>query len=63
MQKTNLVVLKHQRKKVDSELRLNLVENNSTPLILLNKYLGIKIDQNLNWKHHVNNITIKLNTV
>ena len=33
MQKTNLVVLKHQRKKIDSELRLNLVENDSTPLI------------------------------
>ena len=26
------------------------------------KYLGIKIDENLNWKQQISNITIKLNT-
>ena len=25
--------------------------------------LGIEIDENLNWKHHVNDITVKLNRV
>ena len=25
------------------------------------KYLGIKIDENLNWKQHIHDITIKLN--
>ena len=25
------------------------------------KYLGIKIDENLNWKQHILDITIKLN--
>ena len=25
------------------------------------KYLGIKIDQYLNWQYHINNIAIKLN--
>ena len=24
------------------------------------KYLGIKIDENLNWKHHVNDVSTKL---
>ena len=25
------------------------------------EYLGIKIDENLNWKQHIHDITIKLN--
>ena len=24
------------------------------------KYLGIKIDENLNWKHHINEVSTKL---
>ena len=27
------------------------------------KYLGIKIDENLNWEQHINDIAIKLNRV
>ena len=25
------------------------------------KYLGVKIDRNLTWQHHVNDLSIKLN--
>ena len=27
------------------------------------KYIGIKIDENLYWKQHIHDITIKINTV
>ena len=48
MKKTELVIFKHQRKKLDSPSRSV-------------KYLGIKIHENLNWKQHIHDIAIKLN--
>ena len=55
MKKTELVIFKHQRKKLDSPNRKRLYPSKSV------KYLGIKIDENLNWKQHIHDITIKLN--
>ena len=31
------------------------------PTESVNKYLGVKIDTNLSWQYHVNDISIKLN--
>ena len=53
VQKTELVILKHQRKKINFS-RKRLYPTNSV------RYLGIRIDENLNWKH-VSDIAIKLN--
>ena len=60
VQKTELVIFKHQRKKLDSEVNVKL---NRRQLFLTDsvKYLGIKVDKNLNWKHHVSDIVIQLN--
>ena len=59
VQKTELVIFKHQRKKIDSEVRIKLSRKRLYPTDSV-KYLGVRIDENLNWKH-VSDITIKLN--
>ena len=47
------MIFKHQRKKLDSPMKV-------LPFKSV-KYLGIKIDENLNWKQHIHDIAIKLN--
>ena len=59
VQKTELVIFKHQRKKIDSEVRIKLSRKRLYPTDSV-KYLGVRIDENLNWKH-VSDIAIKLN--
>ena len=60
VQKTELVNFKHRRKKIDSEVKIKLSRKQ---LYLTDsvKYLGIRIDKNWKWKHHVTDIAIKLN--
>ena len=60
MQKIKLVFFKQQRKKIDSEVKINLRRKRrySTDSV---KYISIRIDEKLNWKHHVTDIAIKLN--
>ena len=60
VQKTELVIFKHQRKKIDSEVKIKLSRKRLYPTDSL-KYLGIRNDENLKWKHHVSDIAIKLN--
>ena len=46
MEKTELVIFKHQRKKLDTEIKIKL--NRKQPYHFQSvRYLGIKIDQNL----------------
>ena len=59
MKKTELVIFKHQRKKLDSPVKIKLICKRLYPSKSV-KYLGIKIDENLNWKQHIH-IAIKLN--
>ena len=59
MKKTELVIFKHQRKKLDSPVKIKLSCKRLYPSKSV-KYLGIKIDKNLNWKKHIH-IPIKLN--
>ena len=61
MQKTDLVIFKHQRKKIDSEVKIKLIRKRLYPTDS-GKYLGIRIDGNFNWKHYVSDIAIKLNS-
>ena len=58
--KTELVLFKPLRKKLDSDLKLVLNGKKLYPSSSV-KYLGIRIDSNLNWKDHSNLIAIKLN--
>ena len=61
VKKTDLVIFKHQRKKLDGPIKIKLNRKRLYPSKSV-KYLGIvKIDENLNWKQHIHNITIKLN--
>ena len=54
------MLFKHQRKKLDSPIKIEpsrkrLYASDSV------KHLGIKTDENLNWKQHINDIAKKLN--
>ena len=60
MKKTEFVVFKHQRKKLDSPMKIKLNRKRLYPSKSL-KYLGIKIGKNLNWKQHIHDIAVKLN--
>ena len=60
VQKTELVIFKHQRKKIDNEVKIKLSRTRLYPTDSV-IYLGIRIDENLNWKHHVSDNAIKLN--
>ena len=57
--KTEMILFKPTKKPLDSQLKLKL---NGKRLYQTSsvKYLGIKIDQYLNWQDHINNIAIKL---
>ena len=60
MKKDELVIFKHQSKKVDSpiKIKLNCKRFSSSKSV---KYLGIKTNENFNWKQHIHDIAIKLN--
>ena len=60
LQKTELVIFKHQRKKLDSEVKIKLNRKRLYPTDSV-KYLGIRTDKKLNWKHYVSDIAIKFN--
>ena len=58
--KTELVIFKHQRKKVDSPVKIKLI---CKKLYFSKsvKYLGIKINENFNWRQHIHDIAKNLN--
>ena len=60
VQKTELVIFKHQGKKIDSEVKIKLSRKRLYPTDRV-KYLDNRIDENFNWKQHVSDIIIKLN--
>ena len=60
VKKMVLVIFKHQRKKLDSQIKIKLNCKRLYPSKSV-KYLGIKINENFNWKQHIHDIAIKLN--
>ena len=58
--KTELVIFKLKKKKLECPIRTKLSRER---LYLSNsiRYLGVKIDENLNWKDHIHDIATKLN--
>ena len=60
VKKTELVIFKHQRKKLDSPIKIKLDRKRLYPFKWV-KHLGIKKDENLKWKQRIHDIAIKLN--
>ena len=59
VKKTGTIFFKSRRKKYEGviKLRLNRQRLHSSNNV---KYLAIRIDEKLNWKHHINDVSNKL---
>ena len=55
-----MVIFKSNQKKFEGDLKIKLCGKRLYPTESV-KYLGVKIDTNLSWQYHVNNLSIKLN--
>ena len=55
-----MVIFKSKRKKFESDLKVKLCSKRLYPT-KSSKYLGVKIDTNLSWQYHDNDLPIKLN--
>ena len=55
-----MVIFKSKQKKFEGDLKIKLCGKR---LYLTEnvKYLGVKIDSNLSWQYHINDLSIKLN--
>ena len=58
--KTEMILFKPVKKPLDCQLKLKLNRKRLYQTSSV-KYLGVKVDQYLNWQDHINNIAIKLN--
>ena len=59
VKKTEMVIFKSKQKKFEGDLKIKLYRKRLYPTESV-KYLGVKIDTNLNWEYHVNDLSIKL---
>ena len=55
-----MVIFKSKHKKFEGDLKIKLCGKRLYPTESV-KYLGVKIDTNLSWQYHVNDLSIKLN--
>ena len=55
-----MVIFKSKQKKLEGDLKIKLCGKRLYPTESV-KYLGVKIDTNLTWQHHVSDLSIKLN--
>ena len=55
-----MVIFKSKHKKFEGDLKIELCGKRLYPTESV-KYLGVKIDTNLSWQYHVNDLSIKLN--
>ena len=60
VKKTEMVIFKSKQKKFEDDLKIKLCGKRLYPTESV-KYLGVKIDANLSWQYHVNDLSIKLN--
>ena len=58
--KAGVILFKTKHKSCDTDLRLKLCRKRLYKTKYL-RYLGIKIDENLNWKIHLHDLASKLN--
>ena len=57
-----MVIFKSKQKKLEGDLKIKLCGKRLYPTESF-KYLLVKIDKNLTWHHHVNDLSIKLNRI
>ena len=55
-----MVIFKSKQKKFKGDLKIKLSGKRLYPTESV-KYLGVKIDTNLSWQYHVNDLSVKLN--
>ena len=57
--KTEIILFKTRNKNYDADLKIKLYRKriHASPYV---KYLGVFIEENLNWKIHINKISTKL---
>ena len=55
-----MVIFKSKQKKFERDLKIKLCGKRLYPTESV-KYLGAKLDTNLSWQYHVNDLSIKLN--
>ena len=55
-----MIIFKSKQKKLEGDLKIKLCGKRLYPTESV-KYLSVKIDTNLTWQHHVNDLSIKLN--
>ena len=60
VKKTERVIFKSKQKKLQGDLKIKLCGKELYPTESV-KYLRQKIDRNLSWQYHVNDLPIKLN--
>ena len=60
VKKTEMVIFKSKQKKFEGDLKIKLSGKRLYPTESV-KYLGVKIDTNLSWQYHVNDLSVKLN--
>ena len=60
VKKTEIVIFKSKQKKFEGDLKIKLSGKRLYPTESV-KYLGVKIDTNLSWQCHVNDLSVKLN--
>ena len=60
VKKTEMIIFKSKQKKLEGDLKIKLCGKRLHPTESV-KYLGVKIDANLTWQHHVNDLSTKLN--
>ena len=56
-----MVIFKSKRKKFNDTVKIKLSGKRIYPTASV-KYLGVKTDQHFTWQHHINDISIKLNS-
>ena len=65
IKKSNFVIFRPYQKKVDTQINIKLIDNDTGHLINLErkenvKYLGILIDSHLSWRNHIDYISLKI---
>ena len=55
-----MIIFKYKQKKLEGDLKMKLCGKRLYPTESV-KYLGVKIDINLSWQYHVNDLSTKLN--
>ena len=57
-----MVIFKSKQKKFEGDLKIKFCGKRLYPTESVT-YLSVKIDKNLSWQYHVNDLSIKLNRV